>query len=1216
MDAAGQSLLQEIDKILSEKTVSSSQARECFYEAIDFLLSLGKEITSESRRIICSYFPIMEELAGYIFRDDPSHIYARSVLAYIKGDFREYLKDTEQYFQANREKRNRLDWYQAKISVLDILEGMPTLKKENFTYIQYIGVLGKYAERYYPESAFGLYCKFLCLQDDMQQQKLGILKAVLDKDGRWALAWMDQGDIFFAQEQWQKATHAYKKALEDSNMKELYGAGLHFGIAYACSQLSNLGEAISNYKVCIELAPDFTDAYNNLGYCLNQQKKDAEAEKYLKCCLQIDEKFGMAWSNLGDVYVNQKKWAEALKAYENALELEEEESPYTFFQAAWCAEKGKDLDKAIKFYKSCVELDPAYPFAYNNLGYALKRKGDYQEAEACLRQALEYKESIRYASRNLFDLLEKQRKMKDLYTLIQQYSKNFQTKFYQDKIKKYLGQVELAERNGGKETEMELQDALQQKTENSYAGTIRVAPENSNIRLYAHQVEAIRCLTSWKQQKECGAGLLVLPTGGGKTLTAFYWLIQNILNQGGKVLWIAHRHELLAQAIQSFQRVCYHDLSPNKAAYHYRLVSGQHDRAVHIQAGDDLLIASKGSLARNLQYIQQNWVVQNRGRICMVIDEAHHATAGEYRKVLGVLKESGGNFRLLGLTATPFRTAEKEQGLLKKQFPDDILYKIDLRTLIERGILSEPIFRSIQTQVNMAELFHTENADELLQRLVKEKGFDLDTPGSLGEKAAHFIAQHSERNRFIVDTYVKNQDIYGKTLVFVVNVDMAVTLNALFQDRGIRSEYIVSGIRNTITGTSRSAKENAEILRRFREGELDVLVNVIIVTEGIDLPEVQTVFLTRPTKSKILMTQMIGRALRGEKAGGTAKAYIVSFLDDWQEYIAWVNPEKLFIDTNADFNEQASARETYAMRLVSIAKIEEFARLADETIDSRITDEFSFLERIPVGLYQFSYLPEGDEETHHCTVLVYDCMQKAYQELMQWLEGMDPEELGETEDVAGHVDSLLFGKKERLLGYHKQDIYDIVSYYRQTGILPQWIRLEERAEYDVSCLAQAIIDNRYTRWEEDAYIEGEWNQASEKWKAFFGYDNINAFQASIDKECRRLMHPERFQAPKTQPITKNEEIRIQDLPLGEIHSRYPEIGEKLRNAVFEKYQDANGYYYSAESGYRSKRKLDFQIDHIKPMAHGGLTVLENLQLLTRQENAVKGAIDEYFGGAL
>ena len=73
-------------------------------------------------------------------------------------------------------------------------------------------------------------------------------------------------------------------------------------------------------------------------------------------------------------------------------------------------------------------------------------------------------------------------------------------------------------------------------------------------------------------------------------------------------------------------------------------------------------------------------------------------------------------------------------------------------------------------------------------------------------------------------------------------------------------------------------KKNIEL---YRSGEIKVLVNVNILTEGVDLPMTKTVFLTRPTVSTILMTQMVGRALRGTKAGGTADAYIVSFVDNW-----------------------------------------------------------------------------------------------------------------------------------------------------------------------------------------------------------------------------------------------------------------------------------------------------------------------------------------------
>ena len=67
----------------------------------------------------------------------------------------------------------------------------------------------------------------------------------------------------------------------------------------------------------------------------------------------------------------------------------------------------------------------------------------------------------------------------------------------------------------------------------------------------------------------------------------------------------------------------------------------------------------------------------------------------------------------------------------------------------------------------------------------------------------------------------------------------------------------------------------------------------MILTEGADFPKAHTVFLTRPTVSKILMTQMVGRALRGPAAGGTVDAYVVSFIDDWQCKIAWESPRHL-----------------------------------------------------------------------------------------------------------------------------------------------------------------------------------------------------------------------------------------------------------------------------------------------------------------------------------
>lgn len=102
------------------------------------------------------------------------------------------------------------------------------------------------------------------------------------------------------------------------------------------------------------------------------------------------------------------------------------------------------------------------------------------------------------------------------------------------------------------------------------------------------------------------------------------------------------------------------------------------------------------------------------------------------------------------------------------------------------------------------------------------------------------------------------------------------------------------------------------------------------------------------------MTQMVGRALRGPAAGGDASAYIVSFIDEWNEHIAWVNPESLFVGDN-DFEDSRTERVQHILRLVSISKIEEFASILDDSVDTTLLERVPFEERIPVGMYAFSY---------------------------------------------------------------------------------------------------------------------------------------------------------------------------------------------------------------------------------------------------------------------
>lgn len=82
-----------------------------------------------------------------------------------------------------------------------------------------------------------------------------------------------------------------------------------------------------------------------------------------------------------------------------------------------------------------------------------------------------------------------------------------------------------------------------QRVQVEYAGEVQINSGTNPRELYAHQNEAIKKLN--EANKKAFKGLLVLPTGGGKTLTAMHWLLRNFIDRCKKVLWIAHRHELL-----------------------------------------------------------------------------------------------------------------------------------------------------------------------------------------------------------------------------------------------------------------------------------------------------------------------------------------------------------------------------------------------------------------------------------------------------------------------------------------------------------------------------------------------------------------------------------------------------------------------------------------------------------------------------------------------
>ena len=735
-----------------------------------------------------------------------------------------------------------------------------------------------------------------------------------------------------------------------------------------------------------------------------------------------------------------------------------------------------------------------------------------------------------------------------------------------------------------------------------------IAKKGTNPRSpYNHQKDAMAKL-SLIDKEESFSTLVVLPTGGGKTYTASTWLLKNAIDKKKKILWIAHRQMLLDQAAESFQRFAYAEAMPHISEFTYRIVSGSsnHDRSIDISPRDNILILSKDSIGRNLSVLD-NWL-KGENEVYCVIDEAHHATAKTYRKIIKYVEMRVPNMKLLGLTATPFRTAKEEEGLLSKIFKDGvdesgnvvkgdlgITYQIGLKELINARILSTPIFECKYTEEDYG-------ADLGLDALEHIQRLDV-----LPEELATEIASSAARNKLIVDTYVNKAKEYGQTIVFAVNINHAIALNKLFGKAGVKSDYIVSDIRDAITGVTISREDNERKLQQYRDGKLQVLINVNILTEGVDLPQTKTVFLARPTVSKILMTQMVGRALRGTAAGGTAKAYIVSFVDQWNENIAWCNPASLFYGEN-DFEDNEVERTKRQISMIAISKIEEFASMLDDSIDTSALEKVPFEQRFPIGMYAFTYL-DGMDISYQ--VMVYDSTKESYEQLMESLPelfssyGLEDEEYLSNEmleELEEQCRSTYFCGN-MVPPYEKRDIINILKYYAQKEEAPVFYTFDDidTRRLDPSVIAKHIYDEDMGERRRNEYINSLWESNDDNLlRLFFGRKIY--FLKQVQLELMKISHPDVFEEEHNVVFGKR---NFEDMALCEIGKVAPEVEKELRDKAFEHARNSKGLYECAACKMTSHNRIPFQVDHIIPLNKGGKTVPENLQVLCRKCNTSK-----------
>ena len=385
-----------------------------------------------------------------------------------------------------------------------------------------------------------------------------------------------------------------------------------------------------------------------------------------------------------------------------------------------------------------------------------------------------------------------------------------------------------------------------------------------------------------------------------------------------------------------------------------------------------------------------------------------------------------------------------------------------------------------------------------------------------------------------MDTYIKKQNQYGQTICFAINKVHAIHLSTLFNKAGIKADYIVSDVKDSVTGVRISREENQRKLAEYRMGKLKVLVNVNILTEGVDLPQTKTVFLARPTVSTILMTQMIGRALRGEAAGGTSAAYIVSFIDNWNEHIAWVNPDSLF-DGNNEFTDNPTEHMKHELRMIAISKIEEFASVLDDSVDTAALEKVPFIARIPVGMYAFTYLEENGTDLSY-QVMVYDSTRKAYQDMMGALPELFDSFHCEEEYPADELlykmaiqcrDTFFLG--EMIPPYEEKDVMRILKHYAQYETPPRFYLFDDidRDRLDAAAIAKHIWDEDMGPRAKTEYVNSLWdNEDDNILKLFFGRKLY--FWRQLDIELTKLSNPGIYDEENN---VEHGTRKIEDLPL-------------------------------------------------------------------------------------
>lgn len=338
------------------------------------------------------------------------------------------------------------------------------------------------------------------------------------------------------------------------------------------------------------------------------------------------------------------------------------------------------------------------------------------------------------------------------------------------------------------------------------------------------QSEALAALAATRRAGH-GRGLVVLATGLGKTWLAAFDAVQM---HARRVLFIAHREEILGQAAHTFARI----LNSARIGFY----KGQ---ARDMQV--DVLCASVQTLGRRAHL--ERFSPDHFDYI--IVDEFHHAAAPSYRRLLDHFQPRF----LLGLTATPDRT---DQSSILSLCDDNLVYRRDLFAGIEAGLLAPFHYRGIRDAA-------------VDYREIPWRNGRFDPEELTNQLATRARARHALKHW--------REHALQRTLAFCVSIRHANYMAEQFVRAGIAAAAVYGG----------SDLSRGEALQQLTDGRLQILFSVDLFSEGVDLPAIDTILMLRPTESTILFQQQLGRGLR--KADGKEHVVVLDFVGNHRIFL-------------------------------------------------------------------------------------------------------------------------------------------------------------------------------------------------------------------------------------------------------------------------------------------------------------------------------------------